>query len=297
MYEIEFSWSELQGGLGAGESIGTNFARTVHKGLQMDHTYQYLIALLAGLISGVVSEVGGAGTLVSLPMLIGAGLPPVVANGTNRIGVMLLYTMGYFQYRRGHKSVIGEAVKLSIPVIAGTVAGALFATRLDNIVLDWMVVGTTVVVIVASAMMPQLFCGESSTQKPSRSAKPADYLLLLGVGFYCGLVQSGMSYLIFYVLVQRMNTQTRTAEALKSFISMIVTPFALAIFIYYGHINWMMGLFIAIGAGAGGWIGSMISQKWEIAKIKKSYILMLILSLIYVLIFMLINFKNGIREI
>lgn len=263
----------------------------------MDHEYQYLIAVLAGLISGVVSEVGGAGTLVSLPMLIGAGLPPVVANGTNRIGVMLLYTMGYFEYRRKHKNVIREAIKLSTPVIVGTIVGALFATRLENIVLDWLVVGTTVLVILASAFMPQLFSGESSTDRPSRNARPTDYLLLLGVGVYCGLVQSGMSYLIFYVLVQRMNTQTRTAETLKSFISMIVTPFALAIFIYYGHINWTMGAFLALGAGAGGWIGSMISQKWEITSIKKSYILMLILSLVYVLIFMIINFKNGIYEI
>lgn len=263
----------------------------------MSHTeIQYLVALLAGLISGLLSEIGGAGSLISLPMLIGAGLPPIVANGTNRIGVMFQYTMGYVSFRaEKHTVPLREALILSIPLVAGTISGALFATSITEAFLNWTVIGFMILVITTTSIAPEIFSGDDSTFTPSKSAKVMDYLLLFGIGIYCGLVQSGMSYLMYYALVRRLNTNIVAANGMRTFMSMIVTPFALAIFIYNGHIDWIVGLFLAIGSGFGGWLGAIIIDKADAHTIKIILLVSLILSVIYMLIFIQLNFQHGIH--
>ena len=47
--------------------------------------YEYVILFMAGLASGAINTIAGGGSLLTLPILIFMGLPPSVANGTNRI--------------------------------------------------------------------------------------------------------------------------------------------------------------------------------------------------------------------
>lgn len=260
----------------------------------MDINHQHIIALIAGLLSGLISEVGGAGSLISLPMLIGAGLPPVVANGTNRVGMMLQYIFGFLEYRTKHGKLVTEALILSIPIVIGAIVGALFAAQISGVLMGWLVIGLTVFVIITSFMMPELVPDENGTDRPNRNAKVLDYFLLFLIGLYCGLVQSGVSYLILYVLVERLNAEGRTAQLLKAFLSMIATPFALIIFIYFGNINWGIALFLSMGSSVGGWIGAMMLEKFKALTIKHFYFMMLIISLVYAISFVIVNISKGV---
>lgn len=254
----------------------------------------YATAILAGLASGIVSEIGGAGSLISLPMLIGLGLPPNVANGTNRIGVMTQYTMGYIRYRT-HKPVPHkEAAILSITLVLGTIGGAYFAVRIADAIFNWIFIGVMVLTILFTFFSRELFDRPDSTDDPVGHSRVIDYLIFLILGLYCGMVQAGMSYLMYYILVTRLHTATKTAEAIKTYMSMIVTPFALFIFIWFGHINWELGACVAVGGGFGGWLGERFVERRDSRTVKDWFMVALVISVVYMLLFVQLHIHDGI---
>ena len=60
----------------------------------MDNIYLYIIIFISGLIAGVINTLAGGGSLLTLPILIFSGLPPNIANGTNRVGILIQAIFG-----------------------------------------------------------------------------------------------------------------------------------------------------------------------------------------------------------
>lgn len=253
----------------------------------------YATAILAGLASGIVSEIGGAGSLISLPMLIGLGLPPNVANGTNRIGVMTQYTMGYIRYRTQKSVPHKEAAILSVTLVLGTIAGAYFAVRIANAIFNWIFIGVMILTVLFTFFSRELFDRPDSTSDPVGHSRIADYLIFLLLGLYCGMIQAGMAYLMYYILVTRLHTATQTAEAIKTYMSMIVTPFALFIFIWFGHIDWELGACVAVGGGFGGWLGERFVEHKDTRTVKDWFMVALVISVIYMLLFVQLHIHDG----
>ena len=66
--------------------------------LILDNIILYSIIFISGLIAGVINTLAGGGSLLTLPILIFCGLPPNIANGTNRVGLLIqsiFVTAGY----------------------------------------------------------------------------------------------------------------------------------------------------------------------------------------------------------
>ena len=55
----------------------------------MEEVFQLLFLIVIGFLAGVVNTLAGGGSLFTLPVLIFLGLPPQVANGTNRIAIVV----------------------------------------------------------------------------------------------------------------------------------------------------------------------------------------------------------------
>lgn len=265
----------------------------------MDIVLQYLAVVMAGLFSGIVSEIGGAGSLLSLPVLIGAGLPPVVANATNRMGVMALYTTAFVRYKKKNTIAWRIALLAAIPLIIGTIVGAWFASTIGNVWIDWLIVSASILVVVIDAYSPM-----PSAENTARRAqlhtpwhRTIGVIVLLMVGLYCGMVQSAMAYMMYWVLITKFGISEFDARGAKYFLSMAVTPVALIIFVLNGHLNYQFGLLLALGAAAGGWIGELMNRRYPSEELKKIYILALIVSVAYLILFMKDNIPKGIFEI
>lgn len=259
---------------------------------------EILVALLAGLLSGVFSELGGAGALVSLPMLISVGLPPLVANGTNRIGTMALYTSAYFSYRAHHGRVeLTAAWVYAIPVLIGTVIGSLVAVKMSDQVMQWTIVALIIAMALFSALAPNVENVHKASEKPLEKFNISAILLMFLVGLYCGLIAQVMAYLAYFVLVRWIGIDKEVAVGMKFFLAMIVTPVALVMFIAFGHINWLAGLFLFIGAAFGGFIGERILTVMRHKSTSYFILLSLTFSLLYLSIFLLNHYSNGINTI
>ena len=56
--------------------------------------YTYLIVVGIGIIAGIINTLAAGGSLLTLPVLMALGLPPNMANGTNRIAIFLQNVIG-----------------------------------------------------------------------------------------------------------------------------------------------------------------------------------------------------------
>ena len=84
------------------------------------------------------------------------------------------------------------------------------------------------------------------------------YVWFFIIGFYGGYIYIGLGFLILAVTVWSMDLDIITANVIKGFVIFLSTPFALAVFIYNGQVEWMAGLL----HGAGNILGAVMASHW-----------------------------------
>src|SRR5262245_10502431 len=94
--------------------------------------FKYTLAVLAGVLAGIINTLAGSGSLVTLPMLVWLGLDASQANATNRIGVLLQNAVGIEGFRRGGKFDVSNSQWLLWLAIPGGAIGAYLATLLSK---------------------------------------------------------------------------------------------------------------------------------------------------------------------
>ncbi|MBM3421054.1 MAG: sulfite exporter TauE/SafE family protein, partial [Bacteroidetes bacterium] len=93
--------------------------------------YIYLILVLAGIIAGFVNTLAGSGSLLTLPLLMFIGLPPTVANATNRIGVLVQSAVSSASFRHQKTFRFRESVWFVVPSVLGSILGAGIAANFN----------------------------------------------------------------------------------------------------------------------------------------------------------------------
>ena len=89
------------------------------------HWWEVALIALAGLWAGLINAVVGSGTLVTFPVLVALGYPPVTATTSNAIGLITGSITGAVGYRselagQGRR-LVGYAVASFLGAIGGTV--------------------------------------------------------------------------------------------------------------------------------------------------------------------------------
>lgn len=253
-----------------------------------------IIILLAGLLSGFLSEIGGAGSLLSLPMLISLGIPPVVANGSNRVAVFSLYTSAYARYVYTGKRIYDPKYisELAVPIILGTVCGAVSANILPDAFMHWAIIGFSIALIILNSHTQ--IRDDIMVPRVAIKLSIKNFLLLFGAGTYAGLIQSGMTYIFFYIFANILLIDYPASKYLKFYFSMFVTPIALVVFMFFANINFKVGFLLLIGGAIGGWIGSYKIEHWDINKDRYIIKLSIVFSVLYLIVFMLRYVPKGI---
>ena len=92
------------------------------------------MALLVGggLVAGVVNTLAGGGSLLTVPLLVMLGLPGTLANGTNRVGVLVQNLTSAWQFRAEGVSGFRDALPVLGPVLLGSVVGAYGVAQLGD---------------------------------------------------------------------------------------------------------------------------------------------------------------------
>jgi len=221
-------------------------------------TLNLTAVLLIGAVAGFINVLAGGGSFLTLPLLIFVGLPPNLANGTNRLAILFQNT---FAVRRFVKMDIHPghfALKAAAFTVPGGILGALLATRVSN---EQFRFSLALVMIIMSLFT--LFFSNKETGTP---LSPDDYagswvgpgLAYFLVGIYGGYIQAGVGFLVLTVLLWQ-NINLVHGNVVKLTIIIFFTAIALIIFTWHGQVNWEMGVVLGIGNMLGAWLGTRVA--------------------------------------
>ncbi|EOD01795.1 sulfite exporter TauE/SafE family protein [Caldisalinibacter kiritimatiensis] len=221
----------------------------------------FFYVLLAGIVSGFLNVNAGGGSLISMPLLIFLGLPSAVANGTNRVALMVQNIIaitnfrekGYFDWKIG--------VMLAAPAIVGSIVGSSIAVSLSDEIFNKILGVMMLVILVLIIWQPQKKLKIDPEQELSTKRKIIGIIIFFFVGIYGGMIQGGVGFIIITSLMLLTGYSLVRINSLKVFIVAIYMLVSLIIFIVNGKVNWMYGFILAIGNGLGAYLGSNFAVK------------------------------------
>jgi hypothetical protein len=215
------------------------------------------LALLAlgSALAGVVNTLAGGGSLLVVPLLVALGLPPSVANGTLRVGVVAQSVAALATFHARGERDYGVVARLAVPMMIGAGIGSYLATRIGD---AWLqpVFG---VLIVAWAVVLVVRPGRLVTAPTEVLAvRPLTVALALLVGAYGGLLQVAVGFPLLALLTAHLGYGAVRANAIKVALVLVYTLVALPVFVLADQVAWREGGALAIGAVLGGWLGTRL---------------------------------------
>jgi uncharacterized membrane protein YfcA len=212
---------------------------------------------VVGFVAGFVNTLAGSGSLVTLPMLILLGLPANIANGTNRVGILVQGMVSVATFRRRGALELGGSLRLLLPALAGAAVGAELAVDLDEALLRRMIGVLMLVMLGVVLLRPARFLSEHRRERAASGWLVVPLFFLIGA--YGGFIQAGVGILLLAGLVLGVGHDLVGANAVKNLIVLVFTVAALVVFVLNDQVRWLSGGLLAIGNGAGAWAGAHLA--------------------------------------
>ena len=221
--------------------------------------YEIIITIGIGLMAGFINTLAGSGSLLTLPLLMFMRLPANVANGTNRIAILLQNVVGVSSFKHQKVFRYKEGVWLAVPAIIGSIVGASLAVDLDEELMKIFISGLLVFMFFFILLKPEKWLKEDLDLK----SKPNSWqvIIFFFIGVYGGFIQAGVGFFLLAGLVLGVGFDLVKANAIKVFIVLLYTGFALVIFIINAQVNFLIGLILAVGNMTGAYIATKFAVK------------------------------------
>jgi uncharacterized membrane protein YfcA len=223
--------------------------------------WELILLAIVGLVTGVINTLAGGGSLLTLPMLIFLGLPPSVANGTNRIAILIQSIVTNAGFRSKGINTYPFSIYFGISATVGAILGAQLAIEIDGELFN-KILAIIMVIVVAYLVLNRKSTMEDLVERVSGKHLWISIILFFFVGIYGGFIQAGVGFLMLLVLSGVNRFSLVKSNALKIVITGIYTVFAVIIFIINDKMNWEYGLILAFGNAVGGWFAS----RWSVSK-------------------------------
>jgi len=215
----------------------------------------------AGLLAGFINTLAGSGSLLTLPVLMFLGLPANVANGTNRIAILLQNVVGVASFKQQKAFNFTNGIWQAIPAIAGSIIGALIAIEINHLIMEKIIGGLLFLMFILILIKPSAWL-KNEADKHKGQNKIIQIFIFFLIGLYGGFIQAGTGLFLLAGLVLSSGFDLVKANAIKLFIILIYTPFALSIFIFNDQVDFRWGLILA----AGNMLGALIASRLAIKK-------------------------------
>ncbi|MCK5891878.1 sulfite exporter TauE/SafE family protein [Aeromicrobium sp.] len=229
---------------------------------------EQLLVVLAGLGAGIATSSIGVASLVSFPVLIAIGVPPVAASSSNTVGLVPAGVSGTFAYRRelaGRRRLVAAVMVLSG---ASAVAGALLLLRLPSDVFEslvpWLIVFACTLVAAqprVSAFLRRRAAAAGGQAQADRTAiTPPLAAGTAACGVYGGYFGAGQGVMLIAILALGLDLPLAVISALRTIAVFASNIVATLIFLFIAPLDWHVIALLAAGSVVGGWIGAQIGR-------------------------------------
>jgi uncharacterized membrane protein YfcA len=213
--------------------------------------WEAVLLVVGGLAAGTVNAVAGGGSMLTVPLLVLAGVPGNAANGSNRVGILTGNLASAAQFRRLGVEGLQHASVVVVPALAGSLVGSIGISRLTDDTFETVFGLLMIPLVILTINKPKLPDDGATWSRTTTS------IVFFGVGIYGGAVQAGVG-LVMLAALSRAGFDLVTANSIKVLVNLAVTIVALPVFIVQGQVEWIPALLLAAGLTAGGWIGARL---------------------------------------
>lgn len=225
---------------------------------------QYAIAGLAALAAGLVNALAGGGTLISFPVLLALGVPPITANITNTVALVPGYFGGTYA-QRGDLVGQGRRQRVLLPAAAlgGVVGAGLLLVTPESafeVLIPFLILGAVVILALGDRVKRAVAARVSQhLDGRERLAGPAVGLFLAAI--YGGYFGGGLGIIVLAVLGMVLIDTITRINALKQCTSLVVNGFAAVVFLFSGHVLWTTTGVMLVCALLGGYLGGHVATR------------------------------------
>lgn len=214
--------------------------------------WTYLGLAVVAAAAGFVDSVAGGGGLITIPALLFAGVPPISALGTNKLQSVFGTSVALGNYCRSGLVEWRPNRLSTLLVLIGAIGGALTVQQLQSRTLNLVVP----VLLLAAALY--VLVSPRMTDEGARHRVTFNGYAPVGaaIGFYDGFFGPGAGTFYSTTLVGLRGYGLTKATALTKLFNLTSALASLVMFALGGHLLWLLGLCMAIGAMVGGWLGS-----------------------------------------
>ncbi|MFM8611449.1 MAG: sulfite exporter TauE/SafE family protein [Actinomycetota bacterium] len=226
---------------------------------------QLALAGLAAFAAGIVNALAGGGTLISFPMLIALGVPPVSANVTNTVALVPGF-LGGAAAQRADLDRQGRRLRVLLPAAAlGGLAGAalllLTPERVFEVLVPVLILAAVGVLALGDSVKRRVAerISQAADGAPEHLVGPAVGVFLAAI--YGGYFGGGLGIIVLAILgVILVDTLTRL-NALKQVTSLVVNAVAAGVFVLFGDVVWSAAAVMLVCAVVGGFLGGTLASR------------------------------------
>lgn len=224
-----------------------------------------LAICLAGIAAGGINAIVGSGTLITFPTLVAFGVPPVVANVSNNIGLVPGSMAGTWGYRRELAGQRGRVVRLLTASFLGGVAGAVLLLVLPESAFATIVPVLILLGVVLVLLQPRLSAYVARRRAAESDRPHADpwwvWPMVLATGVYGGYFGAAQGVLLIACLGIGISETLQRLNAVKNILAAMVNAVAGIVFVLVAEVDWLIVALIAGGAIVGGLLGASFGRR------------------------------------
>ncbi|WP_236790008.1 sulfite exporter TauE/SafE family protein [Amycolatopsis sp. GM8] len=224
-----------------------------------------LIIALAGVWAGTINAVVGSGTLVTFPVLVALGYPPLVATTSNALGLAPGTISGAIGYRHELAGQGRRLARYAIPSFLGAVGGTVLLLSLPPNAFETIVpvlVGLAVVLVII-----QPWVSTWIAKRRERSDTTTDHggplllFLIFLVGIYGGYFTAAQGVMLMAFMGMLLTDSLQRLNGIKNVLAAVVNIVAGGIYAFIAPINWPVAVLLAVGSTVGGQLGAKIGRR------------------------------------
>ncbi|WP_309096032.1 sulfite exporter TauE/SafE family protein [Streptomyces sp.] len=249
---------------------------------------EMVAVLAAGTGAGAVNAVVGSGTLITFPVLLATGLPPVTATVSNGLGLVPGSVSAIIGYREELRGQGRRAVVLGIGAVLGGLAGAVLLLTLPASAFERIVpvlVGLALVLVACQPLIARRV--RRRRRAGSRSRRDGGPLLFTGLtlaSVYGGYFSAAQGIIYVSLMGMLLDDTLQRLNAVKNVLAALVNTVAAVVFLFFAEFDWTAVVLIAAGSALGGLIGARTGRRFSPAVLRALIVSVGTLALVHLVL-------------
>ncbi|WP_411074402.1 sulfite exporter TauE/SafE family protein [Streptomyces sp. cmx-4-7] len=228
--------------------------------------WEALAVFAAGIGAGTINTIVGSGTLITFPVLLATGLPPITANVSNALGLVPGSVSGAIGYRRELKGQRKRILRLGAAALVGGLIGAILLLALPSDAFDAIVPVLIGLALVLVLLQPRIAAAvqrrrERTGSEAHPDGGPALLVGLLLASVYGGYFGAAQGVLYLSLMGLLLHDDLQRVNAVKNILGALVNGVAAVFFLFVADFDWTAVLLIAVGSTIGGQLGAKVGRR------------------------------------